>query len=477
MGLCLIQNKDLEHYGAAKVMTNFLRSSLQYDVKKELWSDICGTGLRSGAAMTMFANGLNIAEVSLRGGWYFTDITKAYEYLIAEEYTVSRGGKVLGGWDKDFKCFTPKCGFTNTMSEKKKRDFNSFLNSFRYASNMPSMLVEVMCASVLKNLETFTREYGSNHIINKQLFSKAERCGISISELTEYGKMISEECNDLNVLNSVKPLETDINEVLAVSLQKVNAMNNQEMKNMRAEIKILRAENNAFQQSIKQLINTAQSILEECKQLKSRVRSSPIKAVQEIEVPIPVVDRTQDSETLTIVDEIKETITLHKSSLRAAIYELNDIATPVSVVFYNWYYYRCNSNEKNFVYKGEQKDKKREIRRIKAVMGFCYANVSDKDRNTIDYVPLDTSSSLFEIWAGNLHNISANIEQSVMELLLKLERDKTCDDLNPAKRPRQVLSPNVSAIYQRLEMLGLSKKYAEEPKLGTITLNDTWKKA
>ena len=80
-----IQQNDLENFGAARVMTNYLRSSLVHDRKKELWKDICGTGLRSGAATTMFAKGLSIAEVSLRGGWYFTDITKAYEYLIAED--------------------------------------------------------------------------------------------------------------------------------------------------------------------------------------------------------------------------------------------------------------------------------------------------------------------------------------------------------------------------------------------------------
>ena len=126
-----IQQNDLENFGAARVMTNYLRSSLVHDRKKELWKDICGTGLRSGAATTMFAKGLSIAEVSLRGGWYFTDITKAYEYLIAEDYTVSLGGKVLAGWDKKHICAVPKCKFMSTMSDKKRRDFEVFMNHFR----------------------------------------------------------------------------------------------------------------------------------------------------------------------------------------------------------------------------------------------------------------------------------------------------------------------------------------------------------
>ena len=40
-----IQQNDLENFGAARVMTNYLRSSLVHDRKKELWKDICGTGL------------------------------------------------------------------------------------------------------------------------------------------------------------------------------------------------------------------------------------------------------------------------------------------------------------------------------------------------------------------------------------------------------------------------------------------------
>lgn len=80
----------------------------------------------------MFAKGLSIAEVSLRGGWYFTDITKAYEYLIAEDYTVSLGGKVLAGWDKQHICAVPKCKFISTMSDKKRRDFEAFMNHFRF---------------------------------------------------------------------------------------------------------------------------------------------------------------------------------------------------------------------------------------------------------------------------------------------------------------------------------------------------------
>ena len=142
---------------------------------------------------------------------------------------------------------------------------------------MPSQLVEVMCASVLKNLDSFLRDYGVNHIVIRSLHSKAERCGISINELHDYGKAIQDDFNDDTFLNVAIRESNDINEVLAVSLQKATATTNQEMKNIKAEIKQLRAEQKAAQQAFHEFTTAAQTILEELKQLKSRQRSSPLK--------------------------------------------------------------------------------------------------------------------------------------------------------------------------------------------------------
>ena len=478
-----IAQKDLEHFGAARVMTNYLRSSLVHDNKKELWNDICGTGLRSGATTTMFVNGLSIAEVSLRGGWYFTDITKAYEYLIAEEYTVSLGGKVLAGWDKQQqKCAVPKCKFMSMMTEKKRKDFESFMTHFRYACNMPTKLVEVMCASVLKNLELFIKDYGSHHIIIRSLYNKAERCGISVNELLDYGKIVQDDYNDDNISNIICGKSNDINEVLAVSLQRTTALTNQEMKNIAGEIKLLRAESKAAQHAFHNFTTTAQNIIEELKELKSRQRSSPLKEKRQLQSPVSQntsIEICAEKNPVTIANEettATPTTTLATSSLRAALFELHDIATPISIVFYNWYYYKCHLNEKNFVYKGLQKDPKREARRTKAVINFCYSQSSMDDRNTIDYPPSDTSTTLFDSWAVKLHNISTTLENTIMNRLLQMEGEKKGEDSAVSKKPRTAFSTNVSAVYQRLEMLGMIKKYSEEPKLATKTLMDMWHK-
>ena len=150
----------------------------------------------------------------------------------------------------------------------------------RYACCMPSKLVEVMCASVLKNVESLLRDYGASNIIVRSLYSKAERCGISINELFEYGKRIQDDYNDDSVLNVATGKSIDINEVLAASLQKATTITNQEIKSINAEIKLLRAESKAAQQAFHDFTTTARSILDELKLLKSRQRSSPLKEMR-----------------------------------------------------------------------------------------------------------------------------------------------------------------------------------------------------
>ena len=98
-----------------------------------------------------------------------------------------------------------------------------------------------------------------------------------------------------------------------------------------------------------------------------------------------------------------------------------------------------------------------------------------EDRNTIDFPPNDTSTTLFETWAGRLHAISTALATSIRSILIRHEEEKRGDENTVAKRPRTTFSPNVSAIYQRLEMLGMLKNYAEEPKLATKTLKDMCK--
>ena len=124
---------------------------------------------------------------------------------------------------------------------------------------MPSKLVEVMCASVLKHLESLLKDYGARHIIVRSLYSKAERSGISVSDLFEYGKRIQDDYNDDSILNVASSEKTDINEVLAVSLQKATTTTNQEIKTINAEIKLLRAEYKAAHQAFHDFTTTARS--------------------------------------------------------------------------------------------------------------------------------------------------------------------------------------------------------------------------
>ena len=173
-------------------------------------------------------------------------------------------------------------------------------------------------------------------------YGQADRCGISINELHDYGKAIQDDFNDDTILNVAIRLSNDINEVLGVSLQKATATTNQEMKNIKAEIKQLRAEQKAAQQAFHEFTTAAQTILEELKQLKSRQRSSPLKDRSRYTSPIRQCAMIENSSILPSAPDQSTKMTAESapmmatSSIRAALFELHDIATPISIVFYNW---------------------------------------------------------------------------------------------------------------------------------------------
>ena len=66
-------------------MTRYLKSAAKLDSSKELSDDVCGTGLRNGATTTMYAAGLDLATVTVRGGWTMSGSNSA-EYFICERY-------------------------------------------------------------------------------------------------------------------------------------------------------------------------------------------------------------------------------------------------------------------------------------------------------------------------------------------------------------------------------------------------------
>ena len=138
----------------------------------------------------------------------------------------------------------------------------------------------------------------------------------------------------------------------------------------------MRAEYKTAHQAFHDFTTTARSILDELKLLKSRQRSSPLNDMHNQSTPIrqnTIIAPNNDAN-----NEHLPPTNIAASSIRAALFELHDIANPLSVVFYNWYYFKCHLNEKNFVYKGLQKDPKREARRTKAVIS---SNINGRQKH------------------------------------------------------------------------------------------------
>lgn len=206
---------NIHENAAAKLLTRYLKSAAKLDSTKEIPDDLCGTGLRNGATTTMYAAGLDVATVSVRGGWTLSG-SNSGEYFICESFHVARGGKVLAGWQKDDKCLPPKMDIIfNSLTEAKRNDFRRFIQyTFCYAANMPSTLPEVLCATLLSNLKSFISSYGSDHVVVKTLFAKANRYGISDSKLRDYGERIQDDFATRNMSIDLSTRDYDINSAM-----------------------------------------------------------------------------------------------------------------------------------------------------------------------------------------------------------------------------------------------------------------------
>ena len=68
----------LKDSGAANAMTRYLHDVYKRDGTNDLWPQICGTGLRVGAANTLFSSGVESIFAIMRGGWDHSGYCKAF---------------------------------------------------------------------------------------------------------------------------------------------------------------------------------------------------------------------------------------------------------------------------------------------------------------------------------------------------------------------------------------------------------------
>lgn len=153
-----------------------------------------------------------------------------------------------------------------------------------------------------------------------------------------------------------------------------------------------------------------------------------------------------------------EEVALEKTSLRAVVYELQSIKTQCSMVFFDYYFHRCNTLPTNFVYSGE--DAGRQRNRIRAVLSYMYSFGTDHEKTVIDNAPQDSTWELFDRWVVEMKTISNSLEDRMMIKLRELELEREDEPKN--KKGRAPTSRSVGAVYYRMYALKLTTNY-EEP--------------
>ena len=310
---------------------------------------------------------------------------------------------------------------------------------------MPVELVEVLCATLLANLREFEAKYSSSHIIVKMLYRAANTYGFSECEIRKYGEEVYEDYLLLNATQIISPnyTTTELAGTFMETCQK-------------ALIESLSL-THKMELRIKDLTEHVRTLKEEISIMKQQYRSpvSPRKRSREIVIDEENEENEQDT---PIVEVIREE-TIQKSSLRAVQFVLPSLKTPMATVFYGYYFHRCHIMEFNFAF-GEScsvKDEKRSKRKVRKVIALMIQQASESEKLLLVEPPYESGE--FDAWASSIKSLSLELQQRLLNHVRHLEEIKN------GKKPKKTCgekASNISAIYDRLENLGLTKAEQDE---------------
>ena len=179
----------------------------------------------------------------IKYGWDHSSYCKAFEYMVCETSSIAVGGRVLAGWENPrIPCYPPTLCFLSYLTKEKQEDFLNFLHqTFNYTANIPPMLIQTMCASILCYLDTFISTYTVNHIVVRTLSAKAQQYGFSLEKLLLWGKEVENHYKSSNLRRVV--LNSSSSSELLVSTMQFNIANVQhDLNEVRTENKILKAQ-------------------------------------------------------------------------------------------------------------------------------------------------------------------------------------------------------------------------------------------
>lgn len=169
--------------------------------------DVTATCLRVGSAMEVTKR-TNLVTAVHRGAWDYpmASITTAMEYVTQTIETVSIAGKALAGWpDPTQDVFPPRCEpiLTTLTKDGTNRLYNLLNALFTNArcALMSSKLrpfAQSMFASLVMHLSEFIAKYGDRHVVIINLRDNADRVGVSMSTLQQWGDLVRADWKERN---------------------------------------------------------------------------------------------------------------------------------------------------------------------------------------------------------------------------------------------------------------------------------------
>jgi hypothetical protein len=142
--------------------------------------------------------GLEIAIA--RGGWKTKgeSLCALFEYFMDTTCSISIGGRILSGYTYPrAPCFPPRFTvFVNAENEDKVKKMvaNLFNQSFEITSSLYlANFAKTIFASLLQYHDEMQRCYGMDHIIVRNVIVSAQKFGITMTELAEWGNLVRDD--------------------------------------------------------------------------------------------------------------------------------------------------------------------------------------------------------------------------------------------------------------------------------------------
>ena len=185
---------DLSHID--KPVTKISSIFKQLSEVSERYRIFTASSLRIGAANQAAANPhISLNSVIQRGGWDFTGVTTAFEYMMLLDNVNHEVGRVLAGWP-DPKCgaVAPELEIIGAITDQQVRglisDMFCYFGSHYLCHDKYYEFGKVLLASILMYLEDLKNSYGCNNAVYIHVMSIAKAYVIAESTIIEWGRMI-----------------------------------------------------------------------------------------------------------------------------------------------------------------------------------------------------------------------------------------------------------------------------------------------